>query len=84
MERSKTLSNKAHKFDQQRLVGTKPEIAYRLKFVKTDDTETKDEESGAGGPDQENGEYSVTSSRILNILLAKSNKTVVSVKCVVL
>ena len=62
MERSRTLSNKANKFDQQRLVGTKPEIKYRLKFVTKERSVTKDDKNGAGGTDQVNGEYTITSS----------------------
>ena len=66
MERSRTLSNKANKFDQQRLVRTKPEIKYRLKFVKKENTEAKDDENGARGIDQVNGRYTITPSRMPN------------------
>ena len=66
MERSRTLSNKANKFDQQRLVGTKPEIKYRLKFVKKENTDAKDDENGVRGTNEDNGRYTLTPSRMLN------------------
>ena len=39
-ERSRTLSNKANKFDAKR-IRTKPEIKYRLKLVKADSEPTE-------------------------------------------
>ena len=50
VERARTLSNKANKFDAKRLVGAKPEIKYRLTLVKKDNS--VDSEGGKAG---ENG-----------------------------
>ena len=52
MERARTLSNKANKFDAKRLVGAKPEIKYRLTLVKKDNS--LDSESGKT---DENGKF---------------------------
>ena len=57
MERTRTLSNKASQFDKQRLVGTKPEIKYRLKFVKKEGSESKNTENNTSETKQENGKY---------------------------
>ena len=60
MERTRTLSNKANTFDRQRLQGTKPEIKYRLKFVKKADSETKETENGASETKQKKCKWYVS------------------------